>query len=60
MDDGNNARACEVVMAAMIEKLLPLDDADAIFMRSFSDVTMKNWNGIEVGQLRADDRLRSS
>ena len=59
MDDGNNARACEVVMAAVIEKLLPLDDADATFMRAFSDVTLKNWNGIEVGQLRAAAGLRA-
>jgi L-asparaginase II len=53
MDDGNNARAAEVVMAAMIEKLLPLDDADAAFIAGFSHVTLRNWNGIEVGQLRA-------
>ena len=59
MDDGNNARACEVVMAAVIEKLLPLDDADATFMRAFSDVTLKNWNGMEVGQLRAAAGLRA-
>ena len=58
MDDGNNARACEVVMAAVIEKLLPLDDADATFMRAFSDVTLNNWNGIEVGQLRAAPEWR--
>jgi L-asparaginase II len=53
MDDGNNARACEVVMAALIEALLPLSDADALFMQGFSRLRMRNWNGIEVGQLRA-------
>ena len=53
MDDGNNARACEVAMAALIEKLLPLNEADAAFMRDFSDVALVNWNGIEVGRLRA-------
>jgi L-asparaginase II len=53
MDDGNNARAAEVVMATMIEKLLPLGDADAAFIAGFSDVRLRNWNGIEVGQLRA-------
>jgi L-asparaginase II len=58
MDDGNTARACEVVMAAMIGALLPLDDTDATFMAGFSRLTMKNWNGIEVGQLRATEVLR--
>ena len=58
MDDGNTSRACEVVMAAVVERLLPLNDADAVFVRGFSDLTMKNWNGIEVGQLRADAALR--
>ena len=58
MDDGNTARGCEVVMATLIEKLLPLGDADAAFMRTFSDATLKNWNGIEVGQLRAAPALR--
>ena len=37
IDDGNNARAAEVAMAAAIEQLLPLDDADAAFMRGFSE-----------------------
>jgi hypothetical protein len=27
-------------------------------MNSLSDVSMKNWNGIEVGRLRAADALR--
>jgi L-asparaginase II len=62
MDDGNNARAAEVVMAAVIEKLLPLNEADAAFIAGFSQVTLRNWNGIEVGQLRASglhDRVAS-
>jgi L-asparaginase II len=58
MDDGNNARAVEVVMAAVIEALVPLNDADAGFMRGFSDVPRRNWNGIEVGALRASAALR--
>jgi L-asparaginase II len=59
MDDGNNSRACEVVLAAVVERLLALDDADATFLRGFSDLTMKNWNGIEVGQLQAAPALRA-
>jgi L-asparaginase II len=58
IDDGNNARACEVVMASVIERLLALDERDAAFMRGLSDVTLKNWRGIEVGRLTASAILR--
>ncbi len=58
MDDGNNARGAEVAMAALVEKFLPLADTDAAFLRGFSDVTLKNWNGIHVGSLRAHASLR--
>ncbi len=59
MDDGNTARAAEVVMAAVIERLVPLQgDDETRFMRDLSDVTMRNWNGIEVGRLRASGELR--
>ena len=56
--DGNNARAAEVVMAAAVEGLLALQADDAEFMRGWSDVTLRNWNGIEVGALRPTDTLR--
>ena len=59
IDDGNNARACEVVMAAVIEAFVALDDAQATFMRTLSEVTLSNWNGIEVGQLVAAPGLRA-
>ncbi|MDE1928402.1 MAG: asparaginase, partial [Burkholderiales bacterium] len=58
IDDGNNARACEVALAALVEMLLPLDDADAAFMRGFSDLKLSNWNGLEVGRLQATPALR--
>jgi L-asparaginase II len=60
VDDGNNARAAEVAMAAVTEAFVDLDAGDAVFMRSLSDVTLRNWNGIEVGALRADAVLRAS
>jgi L-asparaginase II len=60
MDDGNNARAVEVVMAAVIEALLPLDEAERAFMRGFSDAPLVNWNGIEVGRLQASAGLRKA
>jgi L-asparaginase II len=59
IDDGNNARACEVVMAAVIEAFVALDDAQAMFMRTLSEVTLSNWNGIAVGQLMAAPGLRA-
>ena len=52
MDDGNTSRACEVAMAALLEKLLPLNEADAAFMHSLSDLRLGNWNGVEVGRLQ--------
>jgi L-asparaginase II len=60
IDDGNNARAAEVVMAATIEALLPLAGDDAAFMRARSDVRLTNWNGLEVGALRASTGLREA
>jgi L-asparaginase II len=59
IDDGNTARACEVVMAAVIESFVALDDAEMSFMRALSDVPLVNWNGIEVGHLRAAAALRA-
>lgn len=59
IDDGNNARACEVVMAAVIEAFVALDDDEAVFMRSLSEPPLKNWNGIDVGRLVATPLLRA-
>jgi len=59
IDDGNNARAAEVVMAAVIEACVALDASEAAFMRGFSDVPLKNWNGRAVGRLCAGDDLRA-
>ena len=46
IDDGNTARAAEVVMAAAIEALVSLDDAESAFMRGLSEPRLQNWNGI--------------
>lgn len=58
MDDGNNSRAVEVAMAAVIEALLPLEGANAATLHSLSKRALVNWNGIEVGQLCAAPALR--
>jgi L-asparaginase II len=60
IDDGTGSRACEVVMAAAIEALVRLDEDEAAFMREFSFVQMRNWNGLEVGSLRASAALRQA
>ena len=60
IDDGNNARAAEVVMAALIETFVTLDDAEAAFMHKLSDLALKNRNGVDVGTLRASTALRAS
>jgi L-asparaginase II len=60
IDDGNNARGAEVVMAAVIESLVRLERDEREFMHSLSDVSLKNWNGIEVGALKASAVLRDT
>lgn len=60
LDDGNTARAAEVVMAAVIEALLPLTGDEPAFLRGFSDAALVNWNGIEVGRLQASGGLRQA
>ena len=59
IDDGNNARAAEVAMAAVIESFVALDDDEAALMRSLSEASLRNWNGIEVGRLVTAPALRS-
>ena len=59
IDDGNNARAAEVVMAAVIEAFVALDDGEAALMHSLSRPALKNWNGIDVGGLRPAEALLS-
>jgi L-asparaginase II len=59
IDDGNNARAAEVVMAAVIEAGLTLGEADAQLMNSLSHPTLRNWNGRVVGTLRPAETLAS-
>ena len=60
VDDGNNSRAAEVVMAAVIEALVRLDDDERQFLRGFSDVPLVNWNRIDVGRLQASAGLRTA
>ncbi|HMN76823.1 MAG TPA: asparaginase [Burkholderiaceae bacterium] len=60
IDDGNNARAAEVAIAAVIEAHVALDDGERDFMRGFSAPPLRNWRAIEVGALRASAALRDA
>ncbi len=53
MDDGNNARAVEVVMAALLQRLLRPVGEPAALLATLAELSIKNWNGTEVGRLRA-------
>jgi L-asparaginase II len=59
IDDGNNARAAEVAMAALIETLVPLQtDGERELMASLADVQLFNWRGLHIGRLAAHASLR--
>ena len=47
-------------MAATLEAFVDLDDEEADLLASLSDVWLRNWNGIEVGALRATTELRAA
>jgi len=55
-DDGAG-RAAETVMASIIGRFLPLDDAERAALARFVRPTLRNWNGIEVGALRVTEAL---
>ncbi len=57
MDDGNTARAAEVVMAAVIAARVRLDDAERGFIYGLRALSLRNWNGIHVGDLQASPPL---
>jgi L-asparaginase II len=63
MDDGNNARAVEVVMATVLQALVARDEADTAALAPRLRPVLRNWNGLTVGQLQpapALDRLKPS
>lgn len=61
MDDGNSARACEVVMAALLAALAePADGAETELLQALSNVTLRNWRGIEVGRLAASPGVKDA
>jgi L-asparaginase II len=57
IDDGNTARAAEVVLAALLQGLLALDGEDTRLVAGLADVTLHNWRGVAVGRLTAAGAL---
>ncbi len=55
-DDGAT-RAAQIMIAALIAKLLPLSDAERARFETFLSPTLRNWNGLEVGRMRAAGAL---
>jgi L-asparaginase II len=55
-DDGAT-RAAQVTIAALIAKLLPMSDEERARFETFLSPTLRNWNGIEVGRIRATGAL---
>jgi L-asparaginase II len=55
-DDGQG-RAGEAVMAAVIERLLRLDERDRAFLERFVRPVLRNWKGTVVGGIRPSDAL---
>jgi L-asparaginase II len=59
MDDGNNARACEVAVAALFEALgVAHTQPEHALLAELSNVSLRNWRGIDVGRLAAEPGLR--
>jgi L-asparaginase II len=58
IEDGAG-RAAETAMAALLMRFLTLDEDKATLLRARTNHPMKNWNGIEVGRMRAAASLQS-
>ena len=56
-DDGAS-RAAQAIMAAVIVRFLPLDATERAALAPLLHPTLRNWNGFEVGAIRATDALR--
>jgi L-asparaginase II len=51
IDDGAG-RASEAITAALIARLLPMEEPDGAFLERYARPILRNWNGIQVGELR--------
>jgi L-asparaginase II len=53
-DDGAG-RAAQAIMAAIIARFLPMDDAERAALAPFAQPVLRNWNGFEVGAVRVTE-----
>ena len=51
-------RAAQTAMAALLARFVPMSDAEAAIVVPRADWPMTNWNGIEVGRMRASANLQ--
>jgi len=58
-DDGAT-RAAEVMMAALLMRLLPLSDAEEAALSPLREQRLTNWNGLHVGDVRPAGHLSES
>ena len=56
-DDGAS-RAAQTIIAAVIARFLPISAGERASFSRFVEPTLRNWNGLEVGQIRITDALR--
>lgn len=60
MDDGNNARAAEVAMAALLQAyVVPRSAAESVLLDALAEPRLRNWRGLEVGRLAPHEALRN-
>jgi len=57
-DDGAT-RAAQIMIAALIGRMLPGGESERRRLAPFASPILRNWNGVEVGALRAAGPLRS-
>jgi L-asparaginase II len=55
-DDGAG-RAAQAVMAAIIARFLPLNDAERAALERFERPTLRNWNGFEISAVRVTEAI---
>jgi L-asparaginase II len=59
VDDGST-RAAEVAMAALLLRLLSMDEAERSTVSALAFATLRNWTGLEVGAIRPAPILAGS
>jgi L-asparaginase II len=55
-DDGAS-RAAQAIMAALIARLLPMNDTERHALSPFMRPVLRNWNGFEVGAVRVTEAI---